>query len=67
MKEKMMNLLFVIGIVLVFIIGTWGIIYEYIILNKSIIPEMIFIISCITGYIGIIFIIIWYFWQKKHK
>ena len=49
MKEKMMNLLFVIGIVLVFIIGTWGIIYEYIILNKSIIPEMIFIISCITG------------------
>ena len=67
MKEKLKNITFIIGIILVFITATWGIIYEYVIWNKSFIPEIIFILTCVLGYIGIALIILWYFWQKKKK
>lgn len=67
MKEKLMNITFIIGIILVFITGTWGIIYEYIIWDKSFIPKIIFILTCVLGYIGIALIILWHFWQKKKK
>ena len=67
MKEKLMNITFIIGIILVFITGTWGIIYEYVIWDKSFISKIIFILTCVLGYIGIALIILWYFWQKKKK
>ena len=67
MKEKLKDIAFIIGIILVFITSTWGIIYEYVILDKSFIPEIIFILTCVLGYIGIALIILWYFWQKKKK
>ena len=67
MKEKLMNITFMIGIILVFVTGTWGIIYEYVIWDKSFVPEIIFILTWVLGYIGIALIIIWYFWQKKKK
>ena len=67
MKEKLKDIAFIIGIILVFITSTWGIIYEYVILDKSFIPEIIFILTCVLGYIGIVLIILWYFWQKKKK
>lgn len=67
MKEKLKNITFIIGIILVFITSTWGIVYEYVIWDKSFIPEIIFILTCVLGYIGIALIILWYFWQKKKK
>lgn len=67
MKEKLMNIAFMIGIILVFVTGTWGIIYEYVIWDKSFVPEIIFILTWVLGYIGIVLIILWYFWQKKKK
>lgn len=67
MKEKLMNITFMIGIILVFVTGTWGIIYEYVIWDKSFVPEIIFILTCVLGYLGIALIILWYFWQKKKK
>ena len=33
--------------ILVFITGVWGIIYEYVILDKTFIPEVIFTTTCI--------------------
>ena len=47
--------------------GTWGIIYEYVIFDKSIIPDMTFVITCVLGYIGIILLVLWYIWQKSKK
>ena len=67
MKEKLMNITFMVGIILVFVTGTWGIIYEYVIWDKSFVPEIIFILTWVLGYIGIALIILWYFWQKKKK
>ena len=67
MKEKLMNITFMVGIILVFVTGIWGIIYEYVIWDKSFVPEIIFILAWVLGYIGIALIILWYFWQKKKK
>ena len=47
MKDKLINSIFLIGMILVFITGVWGIIYEYVILDKTFIPEVIFTTTCI--------------------
>ena len=67
MKDKLINSIFIIGMILVFITGVWGIIYEYVIWDKSFIPEAIFTTTCILGYIGFAFMILGYFLYKKKK
>ena len=47
MKDKLINSIFIIGMILVFITGVLGIIYEYVILDKTFIPEVIFTTTCI--------------------
>ena len=67
MKDKLINSIFIIGMSLIFITGVWGIIYEYVIWDKSFIPEAIFTTTFILGYIGFAFMILGYFLNKKKK
>ena len=66
-KDKLINSIFIIGMILVFITGVWGIIYEYVIWDKTFSPEVIFTTTCILGYIGIALMILGYFLNKKKK
>lgn len=67
MKEKIKNIIFLIGFTLASISGILMIIYEYVIWDKSFIPKEIFILVCVLGLIGIAFIVLWIFLQKKKK
>ena len=67
MNEKKLDVIFLIGIICVFLTGTLGFIYDVLIIDKSIIHEFIYIGNFIIGYLGIILIIFWYILRKKQK
>ena len=67
MKGKLLNSIFATGLILVFITVPFVIIYEYVIWDKSFIPDVIINITFILGFIGVILIVLWYFLQKKKK
>lgn len=41
MKSKILSILFYIFTAIIFIAGTWGLVYEFVILDKSIIPDFV--------------------------
>lgn len=66
--KNFFNILFYISICVVVISGIFGFIYDYLIWDKSVVPDYIFNIFCIPGNICLMYIIIRYFFQKKkHK
>ena len=62
-----MDVIFIIGIIMIFIAGTLGTIYEYFIWDKSVIPSLVTNLTMIIGYLGLAVVIVWYIWQKKQK
>ncbi|MDY0339280.1 MAG: hypothetical protein WCY80_03710 [Candidatus Izemoplasmatales bacterium] len=50
MKNKIINALFILSLIILVPIGIWGLIYEYFIFDKSIIPSQVYNITMIIGY-----------------
>lgn len=50
MKNKVINILFTISIMILIPSAIWGLIYEYLIFDKSIIPSQVYNITMIIGY-----------------
>ena len=67
MKEKILNICFGIGIIIVLLTGLWGIIYEFFIWDKSDISDLFLTIPMIVGSLGILLIVLWWFLQRKRK
>ncbi len=67
MKRKMLSILFYIFTAIIFIAGTWGLVYEFVILDKSIIPDFVNEIALYFAYGSIAGIIIISRFERKHK
>ncbi len=67
MKKKITDSLLYVSAIIVMIAGVWGIVYEYIILDKSVVPDLVFSVFFISGYAGLIYIIIWIFFNSRRK
>ena len=53
MSNKILNFLFFIFIFVVILAAIFGLVYEYLIWDKSIIPDIIFNLLLIIGYISL--------------
>lgn len=61
MNNKLLNIIFIISIVVLIPTAIWGLIYEYLIFDKSVITSQVFNITMAIGYsslFGLIFSVI---------
>lgn len=65
--KKMNDIFMTISIFIVTIVGIFGFIYEYVIWDKSIVPDWLFNAFSIPGYIALAILIITFILQKRIK
>lgn len=65
--KKINDIFMTISIFIVAIVGIFGFIYEYIIWDKSIVPDWLFNTFAIPGYIALAILVITFILQKRIK
>ena len=65
--KKYADALFYISVVVVMISGFFGIIYEYLIRDKSIVPQYIFDLFTVPGYVCMAYCALWLYFTKFRR